>query len=46
MKNWPYTKADKKKCPKCGSDEVYHNGERTFCIKCNYEFSKKDLKNK
>jgi len=38
------TKANEAICPKCRKEEVYHNGEAVFCIKCKVEFNQKEAR--
>lgn len=35
------TKSDGLHCPRCGREEVYHNGETIICIPCDKELRKK-----
>ncbi|BCD62338.1 protein PhnA [Nitratiruptor sp. YY08-26] len=34
------------KCPKCGSEYVYEDGELLICPECGYEFTKEDIEKK
>ena len=34
------------KCPKCGSEYVYEDGELLVCPECGYEFNKEDVEDK